>query len=132
MTAKPRYVAGALVRDGRVLLCHRSETRASYPGVWDLPGGHVEPDEDEHAALLRELAEELGIAATLADDAVGISGPDWELTVFPIRSWRGIPHNADPHEHDQLAWFDPGQMEPLALADRAYLPLLSRFCREAS
>ena len=35
-------VAGVLIRDGHVLLCHRSPAREWYPDVWDLPGGHVE------------------------------------------------------------------------------------------
>jgi hypothetical protein len=38
-------VAAVLVRDGRVLLCHRSPGREWFPNVWDLPGGHVEADE---------------------------------------------------------------------------------------
>ena len=51
-------VVAALVRDGRVLLVHRTPHRHAYPGVWDLPGGHVEPGE---TALTRELREELGV-----------------------------------------------------------------------
>ena len=54
-------VCGLLVRDGQALLVHRTPDRAVFPGVWDFPGGHVEPDETGPAALVRELAEELGI-----------------------------------------------------------------------
>ena len=54
-------VCGLLVRDGKALLVHRSPERAVYPGVWDLPGGHVEPGESKPAALVRELAEELDV-----------------------------------------------------------------------
>ncbi len=54
-------VAGVLVRGDTVLMCHRSPHRRWYPGVRDLPGGHVEPGEDEPAALARELREELGV-----------------------------------------------------------------------
>jgi 8-oxo-dGTP diphosphatase len=56
-------VNAALVREGRVLLVHRSPSRHVYPDVWDLPGGHVETGETELAALAREMHEELGIYA---------------------------------------------------------------------
>lgn len=52
-------VAGVMIQDGRILLCHRSPDRWWYPDVWDLPGGHVEPGETPAAALRRDL-EELG------------------------------------------------------------------------
>ena len=54
-------VVGALVREGRVLLVHRSPNRRAYPDVWDLPGGHIETDESELGALTREMHEELGV-----------------------------------------------------------------------
>lgn len=59
MTA-PHVVAGVLVRGAEVLLGHRSPDRRWYPDVCDFPGGHVEPGEDERAALDRELCEEVG------------------------------------------------------------------------
>ena len=54
-------VVAALVREGRVLLVHRSPNRRAYPGVWDLPGGHIETGESELTALTREMREELGV-----------------------------------------------------------------------
>ena len=131
MTAM-RVVAGALIRNGRVLLCHRSETRDSYPGVWDLPGGHVEQGEDARAALVRELAEELGIQARLASGAVTVTTADWHLTVYPVRAWSGEIRNTDLTEHDDLRWFDAEELEHQTLADPAYRPLLTRLCGEAA
>jgi len=54
-------VVAALVREGRVLLVHRSPSLRAYPGVWDLPGGHIEAGETELAALAREMHEELRV-----------------------------------------------------------------------
>ncbi|MGO9900150.1 MAG: NUDIX domain-containing protein [Solirubrobacteraceae bacterium] len=48
--------AAILIRAGRVLLCHRSPERRWSPGVWDLPGGHIEPGEAPGAAVAREVA----------------------------------------------------------------------------
>lgn len=56
-------VAAVVVRDGRVLLTRRG-SGTHLEGMWELPGGKVEPGEDLPAALARELAEELGIDAS--------------------------------------------------------------------
>ncbi|MGI5149294.1 NUDIX hydrolase [Plantactinospora sp. CA-294935] len=57
----PEIVTAALVREGQVLLVHRSPNRHVYPDVWDLPGGHIDAGETELAALAREMHEELGV-----------------------------------------------------------------------
>ena len=49
--------------DGRVLLAQRPEGKA-MAGLWEFPGGKVEPGETPEAALIRELKEELGIDVT--------------------------------------------------------------------
>lgn len=55
-------VVGALVKrdDGRIFAQRRSLTRKTFPGCWDLVGGHLEPGESPRQALVRELAEETG------------------------------------------------------------------------
>jgi len=52
-------VAAAIIDKGRLLLV----SKLSAPDVYYLPGGKLEDDEDERAALVRELAEELGVVA---------------------------------------------------------------------
>lgn len=53
-------VAGVLFEQGRVLLTQRKKG-AHLEGLWELPGGKIDPDEDPRDALVRELREELGI-----------------------------------------------------------------------
>jgi 8-oxo-dGTP diphosphatase len=82
-------------RDGRVLLAQRPEGK-SMAGLWEFPGGKVEPGETPEAALIRELHEELGIATwssclaplTFASHAY----PDFHLLMplFACRKWEGI------------------------------------------
>lgn len=63
MTESSRHVpcVGAIVfdPDGRLLLVRRANEPGR--GLWSVPGGRVEPGEDEHAAVVRELAEETGL-----------------------------------------------------------------------
>lgn len=111
---------GALVRDGRVLLAHRSPLKRAYPGAWDLPGGVVEPDESPLAGLVRELCEELGVevasasAEPLCEITVSPAGEPVLLRAWLVREWRGAPVNLAPDEHDDLGWFDLDDLPPVA------------------
>jgi len=129
--APPRVqqVGAVLRRGGEILLCHRSPHRASFPDVWDVPGGHVEPGERGAAALARELDEELGIGVAdlpdlptrvIRDDALDI-----DLAIWFVDEWRGEPRNIAPEEHDRIAWLTRSEWETRPLADPRYLPLLA-------
>ncbi|MEQ1735669.1 MAG: NUDIX domain-containing protein [Rhodoglobus sp.] len=115
-----------MVRDGRALLVHRSPDREVYPGVWDFPGGHVEAGETPATALVRELAEELGVVvvAPTRDSDLVLDGDGWHLEVWIVTSWVGEPRNAQPDEHDDLAWFSLAEALALDFADPEYRDLL--------
>jgi 8-oxo-dGTP diphosphatase len=60
-------VAAAIIRqDGRILIVQRPET-AEMGGLWEFPGGKIEPGETPQAALVREIAEELGVPVAVGD-----------------------------------------------------------------
>lgn len=115
-------VVGALVREGRVLLVHRSPTRRAYPDVWDLPGGHLERGESPLRALAREMREELGVAIAtgsvtpLGQLDAGRAEDPVHLTAWLVGDWRGTPSNAAPDEHDEIRWFPLEEIPPLAHA----------------
>ena len=123
-------VAAALIRDDRVLLCHRSPQREAYPNVWDFPGGHVEPGESLHQALSRELLEELGISLDthVLPDAptLLVREPDLELSIWVVSEWTGEPTNLAPEEHDRIGWFDKASALAVALAHRSCWELLDQ------
>ncbi len=121
-------VAAALVRDGRVLLCHRSPLRRWYPDVWDFPGGHAEPGESPREALAREVHEELGIvidptALPVVADA-HLQLPEVDMSLWKVLRWTGNPTNKQCEEHDEIAWFDLTAAVKARLADPAYPTLL--------
>ncbi|MFX7832986.1 NUDIX domain-containing protein, partial [Acinetobacter baumannii] len=81
--------------DGRVLVQRRPAGKA-MAGLWEFPGGKIEPGETPEAALIRELEEELGItvpAACLAP-ATFASAPlndrHLVLLLFVARKWQGV------------------------------------------
>jgi 8-oxo-dGTP diphosphatase len=123
-------VAAALVdARGRVLLQRRAAGRA-MAGLWEFPGGKVEPGESAEAALVRELAEELGIevAAEALEPAAFASAGAIDgrapmlLLLYLCRNWRGHPH---PLDAEALKWLRPEEMDAAEMppADR---PLIAR------
>ncbi len=114
--------------DGRVLLAQRPEGK-SMAGLWEFPGGKVEPGETPEAALIRELKEELGIdtwTSCLAPLTFASHGyPDFHLLmpVFACRRWQGIAH---PREGQKLAWVRARDLRdyPMPPADVPLIPTL--------
>jgi len=115
-----KVVVGALTREGRVLLVHRSPNKRAYPNVWDLPGGVIEPGESALGALTRELHEELGvqIATGSASHLCRLTaGPREEpalLSAWLVRDWQGTPANVAREEHDDIRWFGLEELPPPA------------------
>lgn len=122
-------VAVALVDgDGRVLLQQRPEGKA-MAGLWEFPGGKVEPGELPEAALVRELREELSIdveAACLAPATFAsepLAGRHLLLLLYACRKWKGMPQ---PLEASALRWVRPIEMHGMAMppADRPLIGLI--------
>jgi 8-oxo-dGTP diphosphatase len=124
-----RVVAALLVRDGRVLMCHRRSDREWYPDVWDFPGGHVEAGETAQVALRREVREELGIRIRppFRRLARWVSVAEAEdISFFHVRTWSGTPVNLATEEHDAIGWFSFAEAVDRRLPDARYPWLLAR------
>jgi 8-oxo-dGTP diphosphatase len=115
-------------RDGRVLLTQRPDGK-SMAGLWEFPGGKVEPGETPEAALIRELHEELGIETWTSCLApltfASHSYPDFHLLMplFACRKWQGQPQS---NEGQALKWVRAAELRdyPMPPADLPLIPIL--------
>ena len=98
-----------LDKDNRVLISQRSQNR-HMGGLWEFPGGKVEPNETPEFALVRELEEEIGIntwsscLAPLTFASHSYSDFHLLMPLFVCRKWDGIP---SPKEGQVLKWVLP-------------------------
>lgn len=122
-------VAAALVDgDGRVLVQQRPPGKP-MAGLWEFPGGKVDPGELPEAALCRELEEELGIGvdsaclapATFASESLGER--HLLLLLYALRKWSGVPQ---AHHATALKWVRPLELHRLEMppADKPLIGLL--------
>ena len=117
--------------DGRVLLARRPEGK-KMAGLWEFPGGKLNPGETPEVALIRELKEELDIdvtAACLAPLFFASHGYDRFHLLMPLyvcRRWKGTPQGK---EGQALAWVHKDKLAeyPMPEADRPLVPLLRDF-----
>jgi 8-oxo-dGTP diphosphatase len=122
-------VAVALVDvDGRVLIAQRPEGK-SLAGLWEFPGGKVEPGERPEEALIRELKEELGIDVCLTCLApFSFASHPYEkfhllMPLYLCRTWVG---EITPREGQQIKWVRASRLAdyPMPPADLPLIPWL--------
>ncbi len=114
--------------DGRVLIAQRPPGKA-MAGLWEFPGGKVEPGERPEETVIRELSEELGI--TVKEPCLAPftftshTYPDFQL-LMPLwlcRRWDG---DVTAREHSALKWVRPRDLSqyPMPAADLPLIPML--------
>jgi 8-oxo-dGTP diphosphatase len=107
-------VAAVIVRDSHVLVCQRKRGGA-FPLMWEFPGGKVEPGEDLQTALVRELAEELGISAAIGREVWRTTyqypgKPEPLLVVFNLADAGAQIPKMDPESFEQITWVSPQEL----------------------
>ncbi len=112
--------------DGRVLLAQRPEGKA-MAGMWEFPGGKVEPGETAEAALTREIREELGVeicercASPLTFVSHAYEHFHLLMLLYVCRKWEGIPQSL---EGQALTWKHPREMVQMPMPP-ADVPLIA-------
>ncbi len=127
MTGLHKVLAAVIERDGKVLIGRRP-THKDLGGLWEFPGGKLEPGETLKDAAIRELAEELGVEVTgvgrtLAEIAEATGR--FLICFVEVR----IADDVEPAalEHQELAWVSRDQLEGVDLAptDAAFAATLT-------
>lgn len=114
--------------DGRVLIAQRPEGK-QLAGLWEFPGGKMEPGETAEETVVRELAEELGIEtkttclAPLTFASHAYDDFNLLMPLFVCRRFWGFPQ---PREHQALKWVWPNKLRdyPMPPADAPLIPFL--------
>lgn len=123
-----RVTAALIEEDGRVLLARRKKGDR-FEGLWEFPGGKVEPGETPEGSLQRELLEELGVKVEVGERLSArpfrAAEAPMELLVFRARIVEGAIVCRD---HEELRWVSPADLDDYALTDpdRRALPDLFR------
>ncbi len=115
--------------DGRVLIARRPEGKA-MAGLWEFPGGKVEPGESPEETLARELHEELGVEicvpclSPLIFASHGYENFHLLMPLYACRKWTGLPV---AREGQALKWVRPAKLAdyPFVPADKPLLPLIA-------
>jgi mutator protein MutT len=111
-----RVVGAVVERRGTVLMARRPPGRR-HAGLWEFPGGKVEPGEDDPTALARELLEEMAVASVVGD-LVAEGGDDRVVLACYRVQLLGEPVALF---HDRLAWIPLAELRELSTppADQA-------------
>ena len=124
-----KLVVAALVRDGTRVLMSRRRADQPMPGLWEFPGGKVEPGESPTEALAREVREELGCAIDVARifEVVFHVYDEFDLymLVYAATITAGTPRAVEVAE---IAWVDARELPALDLLPADY-PLAESLAR---
>ena len=104
-----QVVGAALVRDGRVLAARRTEP-PRLAGLWEFPGGKVDPGETDEQALVRELQEELDVTVEVGD-RIGPELAIGDTAVLRVHLATLVEGEPRALEHDALRWLSADELD---------------------
>ena len=120
-------VAVAMIASDRRVLLQRRKLASEHGGLWEFPGGKVEPGESPQVAILREIEEEIGVMLdpahlmplTFASDVEAPPAPKktYVILLYTCRVWAG---EAECRDGEEIRWFAPDALSALAMPPLDY------------
>lgn len=109
-------VGAVIVRDGHVLCAQRGHG-SSLPGMWEFPGGKIEPGESPEQALRREIDEELRFEVRVGSQ-VAVTTHEYDFAVITLTTFFCEVLSGEPTltEHVAAVWLPPEELETLEWA----------------
>ena len=131
MNRRVLVVAALIERGGEVLVARRKQ-EGERAGLWEFPGGKVEPGEGERAALARELREELGVRVQVGELYARLEHiyPDLQVELALYRATLHDREEPRPLTADELRWVPRRSLPGLPFCE-ADVPLLTQVAEEA-
>jgi 8-oxo-dGTP diphosphatase len=130
VTRRVLVVAALIARAGEVLVARRKE-EGERAGLWEFPGGKVEPGEGERAALARELREELGVRVQVGELYSRLEHiyPDLQVELALYRARLHDDEEPRPLTAQELRWVPLRELPALSFCE-ADVPVLTRLAEE--
>jgi 8-oxo-dGTP diphosphatase len=125
-------VVGAVLERGGLILAARRAPGMTQPGLWEFPGGKVEPGETPAEALRREIAEELGCTVDVGAHVATCEHENGSGIVI-LDTYRCTLVAGEPRasEHDEIRWLAPEDLADLPWSP-ADLPTVRRLLAQVS
>ncbi|EGD29171.1 mutator MutT protein [Streptococcus sanguinis SK72] len=121
-------VAAAIEKDGEIFCAQRPENK-SLGGLWEFPGGKLEPGETPEEALVREIQEELNSTIEILS-YINEASYDYDFGTVIMKTYHAklISGNLELLEHQNSTWLAPQDLKTLdwAPVDRPAVELLSK------
>lgn len=113
MKKRIEVVGAVIVRDGQIL-CAQRGLHATLPGMWEFPGGKIEPDETAREALVREINEELLCEITVGEE-INTAVHEYDFGIIALTTFFCELVNGTPllTEHEAVVWLEPEELESL-------------------
>jgi len=114
---KQIHVVGAvIVKSGRIL-CAQRGSGGSLAGMWEFPGGKIEPEETARQALVREIDEELDCRVDVGGE-ITTTSHEYDFGVVHLTTFYCDLVEGDPRlsEHEEVRWLGPHELELLEWA----------------